>query len=456
MLGRRSWTKAIGAALLAGALTSGGAGASVADAPTFDIAWGTAGTDPGEFNGPAGLALDAEENVYVADSLNDRVQVFDPDGAFLREWGEPGTADGQFDQLYGIAVDGGNVYVSDFLNARIQKFDTNGAFIKAWGSPGTLPGQFTHPEAITTDDDGNVYVADTGNFRVQKFDAAGNYLMSFGSRGTAPGQLRHPEGVAVDPDGNLYVADPGNYRVQEFDADGNLIRLWGGQGTGPGQFGRPDEGLALDALGNVYVTDTANDRVQKFDAEGNFLATWGVTGSGEGQFDFPYGIVINAAGDVYVSDLHDQWIQRFAQVRRPDALVRRGGSGAPFVGDDVYNETGVGQTRARKVSAGERSTYLVEAQNDGSYLDAVALRGCAGNADFTVTYRSGTTPVTAAVVAGTYETATVAPGTAGTIKVIVTASPAALTGAKLRCEVEAMSTSDPSKRDVVAVKVTVA
>ena len=108
--------------------------ASAADAPTFSISWGSAGTDPGEFNGPAGLALDTAGNVYVTDSLNDRVQVFDQNGAFLRQWGGSGTGDGEFDELYGIAIDGSdNVYVSDFYNARVEKFDSNGTFITSWG-----------------------------------------------------------------------------------------------------------------------------------------------------------------------------------------------------------------------------------------------------------------------------------------------------------------------------------
>src|SRR4029079_6735366 len=113
------------------------------------------------------------------------------------------------------------------------------------------------------------------------------------------------------------------------------------------------EGLALDALGNVYVTDTTNDRVQKFDPQGNFLASWGVTGTGDGEFDFPYGIAITPAGDVYVSELAGQRIQRFAQVCRPDALIRRAGAGVPYVGDDIYNATGAGQTRSRLVSQGQ-------------------------------------------------------------------------------------------------------
>jgi DNA-binding beta-propeller fold protein YncE len=231
--------------------------------------------------------------------------------------------------------------------------------------------------------------------------------------------------------------------------------MWGTQGTDPGQFGRPDEGLALDALGNVYVTDTSNDRVQKFDANGNFLATWGTTGPGPGQFDFPYGIAVNGEGDVYVSNFLGNRIERFTQVRRPDALIRRAGAGVPFVGDGIYNETGAGQSRTRKVAAGTRSMFLVEAQNDGSYLDGIGLQGCAGNVDFAVGYFSGTTRITAAVVSGTYETSVLAPDSAETIKVVITARATAASGAETRCAITASSAADPAVKDVVAATVRV-
>src|SRR5205814_5005122 len=124
-------------------------------------------------------------------------------------------------------------------------------------------------------------------------------------------------------------------------------------------------------------------------------------------------------------------------------------------GDDVYNETGVGQTRSRFVSPGERNLFLAEVQNDGSVLDGVGLQGCGSTSAFTVRYRDGTTPVTVAVVSGVYETASVAPGVAGTIKVAITAAPDAVAGATLRCKIAASSVTDATRRDVVAVKLTV-
>ena len=89
---------------------------------------------------------------------------------FVREWGSSGTGDGQFGGAHGIEVDAdGNVYVADTGNNRIQKFTSDGVFLMKWGSSGNSPGQFHHPHGIGIGPMGNLYVSETGNKRVQKF-----------------------------------------------------------------------------------------------------------------------------------------------------------------------------------------------------------------------------------------------------------------------------------------------
>jgi tripartite motif-containing protein 71 len=127
--------------------------------------------------------VDANGNVFVADSANNRVQKFTNDGTFVATWGSSGSADGQFDTILGIAVDAnGNVFVTDFGNSRIQKFTNAGTFLAKWGSSGSGDGQFNNPYGVAVDADGNVFVIDsllksliTPLFdRVQKFTNDGN------------------------------------------------------------------------------------------------------------------------------------------------------------------------------------------------------------------------------------------------------------------------------------------
>ncbi|MCH8062865.1 MAG: NHL repeat-containing protein [Chloroflexi bacterium] len=182
------------------------------------------GDDEGELIWPAGIALDAQQNVYVTDEWLNRISIFDKDGNFLRLWGVGGEGDGEFNQPSGIAIDGeDNLYIADSLNHRIQKFTKDGKFLGKWGSLGSGEGELNSPWGITIDDDGYVYVADHKNHRVQKFTSAGEFVAAFGSFGTGRGQLYRPSDVAVDPDGDVYVCDWANDRVQAFGPDGTFI-----------------------------------------------------------------------------------------------------------------------------------------------------------------------------------------------------------------------------------------
>ena len=133
--------------------------------PAFLIQWGTNGSGDGEFNGAFGVATDAVGNVYVSDPNNFRVQKFTGAGTYLSQWGSLGSGDGQFGGdgqyggAYGVATDAaGHVYVADPNNSRIQKFTSTGAYLAQWGSPGTGDGQFAGPFAVATDAAGDVYV----------------------------------------------------------------------------------------------------------------------------------------------------------------------------------------------------------------------------------------------------------------------------------------------------------
>jgi DNA-binding beta-propeller fold protein YncE len=132
-------------------------------------AWGTPGLAAGEFNRAEGVCVDNSDRIYVADSCNHRIQVFSPEGKFLRAYGKAGEGAGEMSYPYDIQVDEqGRQFVCEFGNSRIQVFDLDGRSVETIGKAGAAPGQFNNPWSIALDSKGNLYVADSQNHRVQK------------------------------------------------------------------------------------------------------------------------------------------------------------------------------------------------------------------------------------------------------------------------------------------------
>jgi DNA-binding beta-propeller fold protein YncE len=149
----------------------------------FLASYGKPGGAPGEFNRAEGICMDAQAQLYVADSCNHRVQVFTSDGKFIREFGKPGSAPGELSYPYDVKVDAaGNVFVCEFGNSRIQVFDGAGKPIEIIGSAGGRPGRFNNPWGIALDSHGNLYVADALNHRVQKLVRRGQVAAALDAR----------------------------------------------------------------------------------------------------------------------------------------------------------------------------------------------------------------------------------------------------------------------------------
>ncbi|MBF0537892.1 MAG: 6-bladed beta-propeller [Nitrospirae bacterium] len=223
---------------------------------------------------PAGIASDAQGNIYVADWGNYRIQEFSPDGTHMINIGSYGSGDTQLKFPSGIALDAsGNIYVADTLNHRVVKFSAYGNYIFkiGSGSAGNGDGQFSYPAAVAVDLDGNIYVADFGNHRIQKFDSQGKFVMQWGSYGFNEMQFKFPSAIAIDSSNNIYVTELRNHRIQEFTPNGFLLDKWGTPGSSAGDLNEP-VGIAFGSGGNPnskpyirpYIVDSTNHRVEVF------------------------------------------------------------------------------------------------------------------------------------------------------------------------------------------------
>jgi sugar lactone lactonase YvrE len=368
----------------------------------------------------AGVAVDSTgQIVYVSDFSVARIDKLVWDGSQYvlaarlgrnGGGGSSGEGPGEFWGPMQISLTpAGYLYVADSLNNRIQKWGPNDTFVRSYGSLGSGPGEFRFPRMAVEDAEGNLYVTDAGNHRVQKLDADGNVLAILGKNGgdgtagNGAGEFNWPFGLLLGPDNTLYVGEDEGNRVQSFRlrtvtlsgvvttaaksglagvtvsalgleaqattaADGSFsltvplgwsgrlqpflagqeftptvrdvssvaaglagldfaarpvlpgyhsfARAFSSPGSGPGQLNRPWH-VALDAQGYVYVADQNNHRVLKFAADGAFVTLWGrnggdgTAGSGDGELNAPCGVVVDHAGCVYVADHYNHRVQKF-------------------------------------------------------------------------------------------------------------------------------------------------
>lgn len=237
------------------------------------------------FRNPHGLAVDHEDNIWVADNNLHQVFKLSPDGRVLLTVGEAGSRGRDATHFNGVTdvavAPDGSVYVTDgYGNARVVKFSPTGEFLFEWGERGPGPGEFDLPHGITLDSQGRVYVADRSNSRIQVFEADGTFLSEWKSDA-----LGRPWALEFAPDGHLYVVDGGDYWLtSQFRSE------------------RPD----------TLPRDRA--RIHKLDLGGNILATWGRYGRYDGGFVWPHDLTVTRDGAVFVGDVHlGMRVQKFVR-----------------------------------------------------------------------------------------------------------------------------------------------
>ena len=274
--------------------------------PPYELAasWGEKGSAEGQFNDPTGIAVTQDE-VFVADARNNRIQVFDKQGSFKRAFGAE-----VFGRPMNLALADGRLYVPDYFKDVVQVFTLDGDHERTIEAEDGLDS----PGGVAVYPDGSLLVADTYAQRIVHLDPSGKVLKRWAGQGHRAGEFNYPTDVALAPDGGFYVADGYNDRVQQFGPDGEFVRKWGGPfainifGPFKGWFATATS-VAVGPDGDVFVADFYNDRVQKFTAEGAFLTSFGQPAKGPGQSEIA--VAVDTDGRVWSTNFAGNRVEQW-------------------------------------------------------------------------------------------------------------------------------------------------
>ena len=304
---------------------------------------------------PYGAAFDANGNLYIADMDNGRIREVTTSGIITTVAGngnETFAGDGGaatsagLHYPAGVALDAaGNLYIADQSNNRIRQVATNGIITTVAGNGGSsysgdrgpaTNATLSGPTSVAVDTLGNLYIADKSNDRVRQVAAngiittvAGNGGAGYAGDGGAAtsAELYYPNGVAVDGAGNLYIADTYNFRIRKVNPNGIITTVAGNGGFGyAGDGGAATNaslnwpnGVALDAFGNLYIADSGDSRIRMVNTNGIINTVVGKNASGyagdggaatNAELDYPTGVVLDAAGNLYIADRNNDRIRK--------------------------------------------------------------------------------------------------------------------------------------------------
>jgi len=216
-------------------------------------------------------------------------------------FGQQGSNAEMLSKPWGVAVNERNeIAVTDNGNNRVQLFNSGGTYLRSFGRKGDKNGEFNFPCGIGFDKNDNIMVADCNNNRVQCLSEQGEHLNTFSSRGNLDHELKSPHGLSIDSDGNIIVADRFNKLIKIFHPDGQLLHKIGEEGS----FTFPFHCVQYENY--LIVSDSDKHCLKVFDRDGKFLYKFGKKGEGDGEFNKPRCVSVNKAGHLMVCDLRNQ------------------------------------------------------------------------------------------------------------------------------------------------------
>jgi tripartite motif-containing protein 71 len=273
---------------------------------------GSLGSGDGQFEEPGGIAVDSSDNVFVSDTLNNRIQEFDSSGALVRIIGTSGTGNGQLKFPRGLAIDAaGNLWVADAGNQRIQEFTTTGNFVQQFG--GTP--QMQSPIDLDFDSSGNVWVADQNNGALE-YTSSGTFVKQIASSRNFP----PPSSIAIDSSDNIWATNLSTSSMGKFDNNGTLL-------IKPNLVLLSPHAVAIDFNGNIWEGDSSG-RLVELDANGSPRQLV----RADQQLLAPGGIDFDSHGDIWVTDYLYNHVFEFAPVPEPGSFVLAGIGGLLLVG----------------------------------------------------------------------------------------------------------------------------
>jgi len=381
-----------------------------------------------ELNSPEGVAVDADGNLFIADTGNNVIRKVDTNSIITTVAGilgygysgdnGPATL-AHLSLPKGVAVDAsGNLFIADTFNHRIREVNSSGEIVTVAGNgtPGfsgdsdlAIFAQLNYPAGLTVDASGNLFIADTQNNRIRQVNehgfigtVAGTATYGYsGDSGPAIGaELNYPGGIAADASGNLFIADLYNSRIRQVNAAGIISTIAGnGDYRYSGDGGRAASatldspfGMAADALGNVFVADVYNNRIRKITPAG-IITT--VVGNGIASYSgddglataaslfFPYAVAVDSSGNLFIADTYNSVIRKVSAGGTINTVAGNGRSGysgdnGPAINAQLNFPTGIAVDASGNLFIAEPYNLVVRKVDSSGTITTVAGNGGGG------------------------------------------------------------------------------